>query len=406
MVDLEEAGAILLLHDGELADVRELLDELGLGFRECAPRRAAREDYRMARVVLSSPPFLLERLRAGDPTSALRIAILEGKARTLRAMLMRGGVEWLVRRPFHPAALRLLLLHCLYQGPEKRRAARVSVGGAVQFQTGWRKRGALLAEVSERDCRLLADRAVAVGRKLTVRIPQDLAGPRALALPGRVVRNARAAEGDGAHEVCVLFEALSSDESQRLKSFVASHQQGPATLEGQVGRLLGRGRAKPTDAAASVQRSTIPLTGGPGATSAGRGADLEPDAEMAPERRGEARHSFERRVVALGEEATRVLVGRDISLHAMRVDRAPNLDLGRELQIAIHVPGHDTPLVMEVTVDRDDGDRGMLLRFGDLSPTAAVYLRDMLGELPALASTGETGDGSASMVSEIVGSAR
>ena len=53
MVDLEAPGAILLVHGGELADVRELLDELGLGFAESSPRTTDLQDYRDASVVLA-----------------------------------------------------------------------------------------------------------------------------------------------------------------------------------------------------------------------------------------------------------------------------------------------------------------------------------------------------------------
>ena len=64
-------------------------------------------------------------------SSTLRIAILDGESRTVCALLRRSSFEMIVRRPVHPAALRLLLLHALYRGPEKRRTPRVSVGAPV-----------------------------------------------------------------------------------------------------------------------------------------------------------------------------------------------------------------------------------------------------------------------------------
>lgn len=139
------AATTLLIHDGELADVRDLLDELGLGFAESAPADTRIEDYLDAQLVVSTPQYLSTRINEGEIGCGVRIAIIDDRARTLLGMLSRGGVEWLVRRPFHPAAFRLLLLHCLYQGPEKRQTRRVSVGAAVHFQAGWRRRGALLS---------------------------------------------------------------------------------------------------------------------------------------------------------------------------------------------------------------------------------------------------------------------
>ncbi len=505
MVDLEAPDAtILLIHDDELADVREMLDELGLGFEESTPLRTSSEDYLNATIVISGPRFLLDPTQAGDPGGAVRIAIVESTSKTLRTMLSRSGIEWLVRRPFHPAALRLLLLHCIYQGPEKRSAARVSIGAAIRYQSGWSKRGALLAEISARDCRILAPRPVPVGKPLKLRLPLELAGRPPLVLDGRVVRTAK--EGDGAHEVCVLFDPLGLDENLRLKELVEAHSQGPAMLEGPDQRLT-RNRPRDPDASARVVRSVIHCGGREprgedsekatveasekataetseeaaveafekawieasekaavktsekavveasekAAVKTSKKATVETSEEAAletsekaaveafekatveafekawveasekaivetperaavetsegatEERRADPRHAFHRRVIALGEQATRVLVGRDLSLRGMRVDPSPNLRLDQDLQIAIHVPGSDTPLVFDVHVDRDDGERGMVLGFRNLSRSAAAYLEDVLGELPGLQTTSSAdGPGVAHVVSEIV----
>ena len=54
-------------------------------------------------------------------------------SKTLRRRLRDAGTDLIVRRPVHPAALRLLILHSLYRGPEKRRTNRVSVGATIQY---------------------------------------------------------------------------------------------------------------------------------------------------------------------------------------------------------------------------------------------------------------------------------
>jgi hypothetical protein len=408
MIEQASNTSILLIHDGELADVRDTFDDLGLGFVESPSARATSESMREAGIVIASPRFLLETLVAED-FGGVRIAITEGESKTLRGMLHRSGIEWLVRRPFHPAALRLLVLHCMYRGPEKRRASRVSIGAAVHYQVGWRKRGALLAEISEHDCRILAPRPVAIGRRLRVRLPSELAGGKALVLEGRVVRAGKAAEGDGAHEVCVLFDPLGSTENLRLKELVRAHNQGPAMLAGPLARHLARRRSSDPDSAPRQPRSAISF-GGPVATEGAADASAVPSSAN-EERRGDARHTFDRRVIALGEQATRVLVGRDISHGGMRVDPSPMLHLGQELQIAIHVPGNDSPLVLEVRVERVDREEGgseggMLLRFLDPSPTAAEYLAGVLEGLPQIQTTSSAdGPGAVHLISEIVDSA-
>jgi hypothetical protein len=401
MADAEAPGTtILLIHDGELADVRDLLDELGLGYDETAPNRVDPDQARKAQIVISTPHFLLDRLHRGDTAGGVRIAIMDGTSRTVRAMLGRGGIEWLVRRPFHPTALRLLLLHCIYQGPEKRKAKRVSIGAAVHYHLGWRRRGALLAEMSQIDCRLLADRKVEVGKKVKLRLPEDLAGGRALVLTGKVVRTAKAPEGDGSMEVCILFDRPVPKDAARVKEMVESHRQGPAILAGSVARHLEPsqpGAAEIKKDGLSVitirDRSAGDLDGG------------EDDEEaLHAERRDAPRQEFRQGVVALGHEAARVLVGRDISLRGMRIDPSPNLSLDQELRIAIPVPQHATPLVVEVSVDRDDGERGLLLGFRNLSPTATTYLEDVLRELADLPLTSAAAGGGAYVVSEIVDS--
>ena len=180
MVDLEAPGALLLVHDGELADVRRLLDEFGLGFREISARSGDPGAYLAAGLVIATPQYLVDRVGAGDGSDAVRVAIMEGESRTLRSMLSRGGVDWIVRRPVHPAALQLLILHCLYNGPEKRKGTRVGMGVEVLVRSGWRGRRAILVEISERDCRLLSRHPVDVGARLKVRLPAEVVGRRAL----------------------------------------------------------------------------------------------------------------------------------------------------------------------------------------------------------------------------------
>ena len=123
------------------------------------------------------------------------------------------------------------------------------------------------------------------------------------------------------------------------------------------------------------------------------------------ERRDDARYAFEQRVIAISEQATRVLVGRDISRRGMRVDATAGLSVGSKLKIAIHISGHETPLVLDVHVTRDDGADGAMLHFGALSKIAAEHLDDVIDELGALSAGGD--DRSASgesprMVSEIL----
>ena len=181
--------SILLLHDGELADVAALLCELGAaiterrggpapedaetelapGARERAPRARSPDRVCCARAPSASPSSMASRGPCAPCCGA------------------RASSWWCGARSI-PVALRLLLLHALYRGPEKRRTPRVSVGAPVHFRAGLRRHRAILAEISERGCRLLTSQRVTLGQTLTLQIPAALAGGRAFSVKGLVVR--------------------------------------------------------------------------------------------------------------------------------------------------------------------------------------------------------------------------
>jgi hypothetical protein len=107
--------------------------------------------------------------------------------RMLQHQLERHPIDFLVNRPFHPAALRLLILHALYAGPERRASARLAVSAAIRFRAGMFSRAATLVEISRSGCRLVGGRVPALGEAVTVILPRELTGTGGLSLAGRVV---------------------------------------------------------------------------------------------------------------------------------------------------------------------------------------------------------------------------
>ena len=178
----------LLVHDGELEDVCALLRALGLAFDERRGRPDPVDEARCWDLLVSTPKRLLEFDTNASAAPPVRIAILAEESKTLRAMLHRAGIDLIVRRPVHPSALRLLILHALYRGPEKRRSLRVSVGAQVRFRAGLRRHSGILADLSVTGCRLIASRRPEQGREITIQIPTQVTGGRAFSVKGRVVR--------------------------------------------------------------------------------------------------------------------------------------------------------------------------------------------------------------------------
>jgi len=266
----------------------------------------------------------------------------------------------------HPAALRALLLHALYRGPERRATARVSIGAPIRFRARLRQRPALLADLSLGGCRLLTTQSVAQSQRMKLYFPSELAQGKAFSIKARVLRVMPAeAAPDGTLAITADFQGLSSSSLAKLRAILAAHASGPA-------RLAPDAATHAAAAAPDATPETCAALSAPKPGSARR------------ERRSGARHAIERRVIALGDEATRVLMGRDISVGGMRVDVNPLLKIGESFRLAIHVNGLEVPLIVTAEVQRNDGDAGVALRFVEISSDAQRYLSETVQALPVV----------------------
>jgi hypothetical protein len=312
-------------------------------------------------------------------------------------MMQREKIEFVVRRPVHPAALRLLIVHALYRGREKREVSRVSIGAPVHFRTGWIWRRAILVDLSIRGCRLQAPQRLARGDRVSIRLPAKIAGRRSIRLAGRVVRQRPAERSQqGVDVIAIRFDAKAFDVAQRLRATVNEHASGPASLPRSIAKRFAI--AAPEQGVSRDADARVPANAGePASTAAStkaRGVRAD-------------RRSFPRRVIALGEEFTRVLIGRDLSVGGMRVDPNPELLPGDFIQIALHSRAGELPLVVRAAVCRDDGEAGLALQFQGLSREATAYLREMLAALPDIEAPAAKRSASASVgvfVSEILDS--
>jgi hypothetical protein len=392
---------VLLLHAGELAELRPLVERLGAQVVESAGgERTSDWD------VLVTTPRHLDRIPASSRPRAVRIAVLERDARTLRALCKRAGVDWVVRRPVHPAALRLLVLHALYRGPE-RRVRRVPVGTRVRFRSGIRTRTAVLADLSARGGRLLGCGVLPRGRRVTVWLPDPGSGGRAFPVNGRVVR--AVADEAGQSGFAVEVDAPTGRTAARLRDAVAAHSAGPAPFaEGVLAPSSPRAPARPTRAPVEAAEPELASGVDPEDAADEAGAPFEESSAVEPtsesgsdRRRAPRRWLNEQRVVALGDEAARVLIGWDLSQGGMRVAANPALRLGQRYQVALHGGGvGGLPLVVHAEVLRDDGELGLVLAFRELEEATKQQLAAMLDSLPLVEACREAAEGL--VVSEIV----
>jgi hypothetical protein len=348
----------LLIHDGELADVRALLASLKIPFEERLGAESLEDRRSRWDLVVASAKRILELQLPLSSSPPIQIAILSHDARTLRSSLRRTGTTLMVRRPFHPAALRALVLHSLYRGPEKRRSTRVNVGAPVRMKLGWRHRHSILLDLSVSGCRLMTERPIEPGKRFRLELSAEVTGGRALALEARAVQCAASADPAlGRYVISASFDSINARTHSQLHSAIAAHAEGPAICDGAPG-ISG--------AAATV--AVEPMAEEP----------AKPDAEqldLAPD-------DLEIDLGPLDEEAARVLMGRDLSRGGMRVDPNPRLAVGMKLKLAVHAETREMPLILDAVVDRDDGERGLVLRFCEPSAELSRYLDYVIHALP------------------------
>jgi hypothetical protein len=434
------AQRVLLLHDGELADVAGLLHELGIACAERLAGIAPGDVESHWRLVIASARRALELPWPLVRSSAFRIAIIDGPSRTVRALLQRASFELVVTRPVHPVALRLLLLHTLYRGPEKRRTPRVSVGAPVRFRAGLRRHRAILAEISERGCRLLSSQRVSLGQSLMLQIPASLAGGRAFAVKGLVVRATPAQVGVPGI-LTLAFDGAPAAVRVQLRALVAAHAVGPSALPGSAApamRPVARPLTAKDAAAATAPRAEPapappPVAPEPAAQAApvpnpdpdpdldfalgpplehdddlDLDLDLDLDTELEPDPQrladGESALSAQAKrhaLIPLCDEASRVVLARGLSREGMRADPSPRLARSSEVSLALHLASDAPPLRVNARVEPGEAGEGPWLRFKDLSPAEAERLDALLAGLSVFSA----GDGPehALVVCEIVG---
>ncbi|MGH0036593.1 MAG: PilZ domain-containing protein [Myxococcota bacterium] len=388
---------VLVLDDGELDDVRALLHDLNVDFASAPLGAGAAAELRL---VIATPRYLIGRESDRLAASAVsrRIAVWDGGSRTVRAQLERSDCDYVVERPVHPAALRLLIVHALYEGPEQRRRPRVAVGETVKLRSGLRSRPAVLLQLSSRGAGLAACKEPAVGEELKVVLPGALTGAGSQTLGARVISvDPRPCGADGTR-FSVVFTGLSSA-SQSILSQIMRTRPKVNECDGRapVARHEVRRRFEASGPAASPRDGIEPDA------PAGESAEGPCSILQSGPGRSSPRKQYRRAVLATAEGGAMPLLGRDVSLGGMRVAPTQALSKGDELKLAIYGAPGVPPVVVKAMAMRDDGEAGWVLQFRALGPAQEEALATLIRSLPVLASPLRGDEGlSPVVVSEVV----
>ena len=383
----------LLQRSGEFSDFADVLSKLSVPTDEYVGAFPAYSELDETCLAIVSGRRLLQ---AGTPD--LRrwprtFAVIDDSSKTLVSQLNRIGVTMVIRRPIHPRALRLLLLHEIYRGPERRDRKRVLIGHPIRIGSGLFKSPATLLELSPTGARIEMASAPKVGSKLKILFGKDLTNGRTIKLRAKVVRSIRASEEKGRSrgEVGVLI-LDSSVHAKVLNSILNSFKRGPASMPTQIGY------DRPQMESPQVSKREIQGEGNstnlpPVHVSPRHVATPPPARKMPPEKKSETASSqtnadrrlgqripYDHRVVALSEEAARVLVGRDLSVSGMRIAATPSVAVGDILRVALHNGIETEPLLVLAHAMRDDGDDGLILSFKDISENQRSRLEGLITE--------------------------
>lgn len=445
-----EDRVVLFQRDGELCEFANLLTELAVPIEECRGGFPDPADLEGARLVVISGQRLLE---SGAPNLSLwprTIAVIDDSSRTLVTHLSRAGVAMVIRRPIHPRTLRLLLLHEIYCGPERRNQKRIPIGHPIRVGSGLFKAHATLLDLSPNGALIELHNSPKIGTKIRILIGKDLTKGKPIKLQAKVVRIIRSPESSNRKDSEIGIVLLDANRfTKAIKAILDRFALGPASWQskGRNGESNGEITASsssgpsspPVESEQTLSSSHSPKALPPSRKSPrsaprleekAKPANADKDSVSSPEidrppagtsigtvvtatlevpppastqseapdtsenensdRRREPRVPYHRRIVALGEEAARVLVGRDLSRGGMRIAATSSIAVDEVLRVALHSGTQTEPVVVVARALRDDGDAGLVLSFNDLSDTQSEQLEKIIaGSLPIHASSDE-----------------
>ncbi len=357
----------MVIDDGELDRVQALLERMPVDWLRCAEPDCGVALPRPNDLIISSGPRSMRMPALTGEGLPLWVCVYDQDFLPLRERLRDLGVHYLVSGDLRPHAFDLFLRQLLNRGQERRQVRRIPLQCNVQLALGRERCGARLLELSRESCVLSARRALASGQKVSLLLPAEQIGGEELEIPGSVIR----ATGTLGPSISAVIGFDTSDPRA-----IAHIQQLLS------GNILGT--------------QVTPLREEPGAAPAGPPAeswlshrfdDVRPDLV---ERRGAARHRYERRVEAIcwkGESEPQALLAKDLSLTGLCITTPAPLPLRSQIGLALYGRVREEPVFVRAEVVRRKGEE-VGLRFIALSPGQVSAIERLLAASPTVEDLG------------------
>jgi PilZ domain len=356
-----EPPQAVILDDGELVEVRSMLDDMQVPYVDGLPLRDDRPERAIP--LLITTPEGARRLGSALPANYLHLVVAAEGDETADLpcdFLVRGAVE--------AAVLRLLTQRAGYEGPERRCMLRVAIGGAIGLYVEGEEFEAQLAQLSIGGCGLITQERPHEGAHACIAFPRERTLPRKLRINGRILSVRESKNGSAPpFDVSIAFDELALSDRVTLRALMAGQ---PIDFRPQPSLRVDPGPPSSAARAPRRRRSVVPEDG---------------------DRRTTPRRLYNRQLLGGSEGIARVLIGRDISIQGMRVEREARFTLGDQIKISIYGGVGVSPVLLKAVVERDDGAEGWFLRFAALSPAVEQDLNTLMESLAPVELSAGTG---------------
>ena len=218
---------VLLLDDGDLRDVTRMLRSYRVPIAinmQGAPHR----DELPCRLLVAtgSRALRFDRAVLDKRDRVTTVAVVSEPDPVVSRQIGRLGFDYVIERPVDSDALRHLLHGALFRGTDQRSEPRFAAGCVVHHRLRWRRRPAMLLELSRRGCTLRVEGTPRLGRRIHLTLPDQLTGERARSLAASIVRS----EVRGSHAYVAAVFRRDPVLRTELGAMLGNLRRGPLKL--------------------------------------------------------------------------------------------------------------------------------------------------------------------------------